>query len=178
MPTENQMLNYSPIGMVSILMGIAVVEGPDGLTRLLNVGDEVHADETVQVVGDGDAEITFLDGSRNLVHGGESLHLAAGDFNMDDAAASSGDFRILRTSDVLDPEPQEDLANWMRFFEEMGNEEGMVPAVIDTPPEVPEMPEFGDAMMGLGWLMAGTDECFSITSVDDPDCELHPTEFG
>lgn len=178
MPTENPMLNYSPIGMVSILMGIAVVEGPDGLTRFLHVGDEVHANETVQVVGEGDAEITFLDGSRNLVHGGESLHLDATDFNMDEAAARSEDFRTLHTSDVLDPEPQEDLANWMRFFEEMGSGEGMVPAVLETPPEIPEMPEFSDAMLGLGWLMAGTDECFSITSVDDPDSELHPTEFG
>lgn len=178
MPTQPQMINYSPIGMVSILMGIGLVEGPDGLTRFLQVGDELHAEDTVHVVGDGDAEITFLDGSHGNVHGGQALHLDADQFNMDHVGEGEGDFRILRSTDVLQAEPEEDLARWLEAELEYQAGEGMIPAVTPAPLEYGSVPEYGDYMLGLGCLMAETDQCFSITSVDDPDCDLQPTEYG
>lgn len=178
MANQTQMLNYSPIGMVSILMGIGLVEGPDGLTRFLQVGDELHAEDTVHVVGDGDAEITFLDGSRGNVHGGQALHLDTDRFNMDHVSELDADFRVLRSSDVLQPETGEDLARWLEDEIEYQAGQGMIPTVAPAPMEYGSVPEYGDYMLGLGCLMAETDQCFNITSVDDPDCDLQPTEYG
>lgn len=177
MAVHNQMLNYSPIGMVSILMGIAVVEGPDGLTRFLQVGDELHVNDTVRVVGQGDAEITLLDGTRGSVQGGESLYLDLNQFNMDHVSETDGDFRVLRRDDVLVAESGEDLDTWLGPPAAIELDEGAVAAVGFDPLESGSVPEFGDYLLGLGCLMAETDQCFAITSVDEHECD-QPTEFG
>ncbi len=111
---QQQIINNSTIGIVSILMGIAVVDGPEGLTRFLHVGDELRNGDIVRIPGEGSVEITLLDGSRRQVSAGESLAL---DFD-DSALASSevpgiAEYSVLNVRDVLEEDAANDLRAWL-----------------------------------------------------------------
>lgn len=98
---KERMIDRSPIGLVSILMGIAVVEGPEGLTRFLAVGDELHAGDTVHVPGTGGVEIRLLDGSVEAVDSGASLHLDPARWQAGNMPFDPEKLRIIDIRDVL-----------------------------------------------------------------------------
>ncbi len=100
------MIDRSPIGLVSILMGIAVVEGPDGLTRFLAVGEPLHAGDTVWVPGEGEVEIRFGDDSRTTVASGGELYLDPERWRAADMPLDPERQRVLDIRDVL-PDAQE-----------------------------------------------------------------------
>lgn len=63
MATQSKLKKALPIGLVVSLIGYVVVLGPDGIQRVLHLGDPVHPDDTVVTGGDGSVSIGFLDGS-------------------------------------------------------------------------------------------------------------------
>lgn len=60
-----------PIGIVLSLVGYVAIIGPDGLLKLLNIGDTLHNDDHLKTGPDGELAIGFIDGS-SLELGGNS----------------------------------------------------------------------------------------------------------
>ncbi|HKJ94563.1 MAG TPA: retention module-containing protein, partial [Gammaproteobacteria bacterium] len=63
MTTSSKIKKALPIGLVIAIVGYVLVEGPDGIRKVLHLGDTVDSDDTI-VTGDGaNLSIGFPDGS-------------------------------------------------------------------------------------------------------------------
>ncbi len=152
---KDRMIDKSTIGMVSILMGIAVVDGPDGLTRFLSVGSELHADETVRVPGDGSVEIRFLDGSQQTVTGGSELHLDPARWQASEMPLDPEVQQILDMRDVLqDTDAAADLSLWLPAPELNASESGIGAGVFPLNQHDPDLPGW---YAGLGEILTAQD---------------------
>lgn len=167
---QQQMINNSTIGIVSILMGIAVVDGPEGLTRFLKVGDELREGDQVRVPGEGSVEITFVDGSRHQVSEGQSLVLDTGGAGLAPAGDRAADFRVLNVRDVLEDESANDLRAWLD-----PDREGVTHPMAASGGEFPlnwHSEDLPGWYYGLGGVLAGLDaQAVAATPDDDSQAQ-------
>jgi len=63
MSTSSKIKKALPIGLVIAIIGYVVVEGPEGVRKVLHLGDTVDSDDTVVTGEDGSLSIGFPDGS-------------------------------------------------------------------------------------------------------------------
>ena len=69
--------NLIPIGIVLALTGTVFVVGVDGVKRVLQLGDRLFSDDTVETGDDGDVKIGFNDGSEVELGGASTAVLDA-----------------------------------------------------------------------------------------------------
>lgn len=164
---NDRMIDKSSIGMVSILMGIAVVDGPDGLTRFLQVGSELHTGETVRVPGEGSVEIRFLDDTRATVNGGHQLHLDAERWQASEMPLDPDYQRVLDMRDVLlDTDSGADLSTWFPAAEPgLAADADMVIGDFPLNQLDPNLPGW---YAGLGEVLAAQDLNPDDQAVTDP----------
>ena len=162
-----RMIDRSPIGLVSILMGIAVVDGADGLTRFLAVGDPLHAGDTVRVPGQGEIEIRFNDDTRASVGGGDSLYLDPARWQAADMPLDPEREEVLDIHDVLpDTQHGADLRAYLTPVGADGNPDTAAePADFPLNQQDPDLP---------GWYL-GAGALFTAEQTFDDPVDGDPT---